>query len=163
MRKKRLQNVAEIMCQMFCGWRLIASKPNLVKLGSGTLDIDAVSGRCLFQEKNIEQLAIAEEIRDWLRRELDANNIPILGLACARLTVKLSFSEVPWNEQTKEVFYSDGKAVRTERMNRCTMECNSDVATDELSYRSKLVEIQEWPTGWPADSSDRLRLTQKAG
>jgi hypothetical protein len=63
---KRLQHVADTMCQMFCGWRLIESKPNLVNLGSGTLEIDAITGQCLFQGKSFEQLTIAEEIRAWL-------------------------------------------------------------------------------------------------
>jgi hypothetical protein len=54
---------------MFCGWRLIESKPNLVNLGSGTLEIDAITGQCLFQDKSIDQLKIAEEIRAWLRQD----------------------------------------------------------------------------------------------
>jgi hypothetical protein len=63
---KRLQHVADTMCQMFCGWRLIESNPNLVNLGSGALEIDAITGQCLFQGKSIDQLKIAEEIRAWL-------------------------------------------------------------------------------------------------
>jgi hypothetical protein len=35
-------------------------------------------------------------------------------------------------------------------MNRCAMECNSNVVTDEAVYRSKLTEVEEWPVGWPA-------------
>ena len=137
------------MCQMFCGWRLIESKPSLLNLGSGTLEIDAITGQCHFEGKSIGQLNIAEEIRAWLRRDLARNEIPIAALTGAGLTVKLSFSVVPWNERTKEIFYSDGKAVRTEQMNRCIMKCESNVTTDEAVYRSSLVETQEWPLGWP--------------
>jgi hypothetical protein len=141
------------MCQMFCGWRLIGSKPNLVNLGSGTLEIDAITGQCLFQGKTIGLLTIAEEIRAWLQQDLATNRIPIAALTGAHLAVKLAFSVVPWNEPTREIFYSDGKAVRTERMNRCTMECNSRVTTDEAAYRSKLIEVHEWPLGWPVNTS----------
>lgn len=141
------------MCQMFCGWRLIGSKPNLVKFGPGTLEIDAITGQCHFQGKIIGQLTIAEEIHAWLQQDLAANKIPIVALTCAHLAVKLSFSEVPWNDDAREIFYSDGKAVRTEKMNRCTMECDSNVTADDAVYRSKLIDAQEWPLGWPVNTS----------
>ena len=80
---------------MFCGWRLIGSKPNLVDLGSGTLEIDAITGQCFFQGQIIDQLKIAEEIRGWMQDDLAANKIPIAAVTGARLTVKLSFSLVP--------------------------------------------------------------------
>jgi hypothetical protein len=43
------------------------------------------------------------------------------------------------------IFYLDGKAVRTEKMNRCVMRCDSNATTDEAVYRSKLTEFEEWP------------------
>jgi len=141
---------------MFCGWRLIKSKPSLLTLGSGTLEIDAITGQCVFQGKTISQLTIAEEIRAWLQQDLATNKIPIETLTGARLVVKLSFSAVPWNEPTTELFYSDGKAISTEQMNRCVMECGSNVTTDESIYRSKLTEVQEWPLGWPNSTVCRL-------
>ena len=101
MGRKRLQHVADTMCQMFCGWRLIGSKPNLVDLGSGTLEIDAITGECLFAGRIIEQLTIAEEIRAWVRDDLAANEIPVVALNRARLTVNLLFRVVPWSKQTK--------------------------------------------------------------
>jgi hypothetical protein len=137
---------------MFCGWRLIGSKPNLVDLGSGTLEIDAISGECFFAGRIIEQLTIAKEIRAWVKDDLAANEIPLVALKRARLSVNLSFSVVAWSKQTKEIFYSDAGAVHTEKMNQCTMECDSNVATDAAVYSSKLTEVQEWPTGWPANN-----------
>lgn len=149
MQRKRVQHIADTVCQMFCGWRLIASKPNLLKLGSGTLEIDAITGQCIFQDKAIGQLTIAEEIRAWLHQDLATNKIPVAALTGAHLSVKLSFSVVPWNESTTEIFYSDGKAIRTEKMNRCVIECDSKVTTDRSVYRSTLMEVQEWPLDWP--------------
>jgi hypothetical protein len=134
---------------MFSGWRLIESKPNLLKLGSGTLEIDAITGQCVFQGKPTYKLTIAEEIRAWLQKDLATNKIPIAALTGAHDDVRLSFSVVPWNEAIREIFYADGKAIRTEKMNRCVMECNSNVTTDDSVYRSKLMEVQEWPLDWP--------------
>lgn len=84
---------------------------------------------------------------------LAANKIPIAALTGAQLAAKLSFSIVPWNETTREIFYLGGKAVRTEKMNRCVVECDSNIPTDEADYRSKLIEVQEWPLGWPFNTS----------
>jgi hypothetical protein len=151
MRRKRLQHVADTMCQMFCGWRLIGSKPNLLELGSGVLEIDAISGQCVFQGKPIGQLAIAKEIRAWLQQDLATNQIPSGSVARAGLAVRLSFFVVPWTAPSKQIFYSDGKAVRTESMNRCVIECDSKVTTDEAVYNSTLSEVQEWPLGWPVN------------
>jgi hypothetical protein len=153
MRRKRLQNVADTMCQMFCGWRLINSKPNLLKLGSGALEIDAITGECVFQGKTLVRLTIAEEIRAWMHHELATNNVPIAGLTGASLAVNLTFTVVPWSEPSREIFYSAGKAVRTNKMNRCVLECSSSVTTDETVYRSELREVQEWPLGWPVNDS----------
>jgi hypothetical protein len=140
------------MCQVFCGWRLITSKPTLVRLGSGILEIDALTGHCLFDGSGVDRLPIAEEICAWLQHDLRSNKIPLGDLTCARLTVKLSFSQVPWNNQAGEIFYSKGKPVSTERMNRCTIECDSNVSTDNAVYRAKLTEVQEWPLEWPTNS-----------
>jgi hypothetical protein len=31
------------------------------------------------------------------------------------------------------------------------IECESNVATDEAVYDSRLTEVQEWPIGWPTN------------
>ena len=152
MRGKRLQNAADSLCQMFCGWRLIGSKPELVKLRSGILVIDAITGQSSFQGQTIDQFAIAEELRAFLQRNLEANKVPMDVLKSAQLTVQVSFSLVPWNNAAKETFYSDGIQVRTKKMNRCSMQCESKVTTDKAVYHSSQTEVQVWPVGWPSQS-----------
>jgi hypothetical protein len=127
---------------------LIGSKASLVDFGAGTLEIDAITGNCSFQGKSTRQLTIAEEIRAWMHGDLAANNISLKAITGARLSVKLSFSVVPWSSRKTEIFCSGGKAVRTGNMNRCLIECDSHVSTDEAVYRSHLIEIQKWPIGW---------------
>jgi hypothetical protein len=123
---------------MFCGRRLVGSKRMLVELGSGTLEIDA-------------QLPIAIELVGWMQQDLATQRIPTTVLVRARLSVKLSFSQVPWNTKTKEIFYSNGEAVRSQKMHKCIFDCDSEVATDEAVYRSTRTEAQEWPVGWPTE------------
>ena len=151
MRRKRLKNITDTLCQMFCGWRLVGSKRMLAELGSGTLEIDALTGQCQFQGKRIVQLPIAIELVGWMQQDLATHRIPTTVLVRARLSVKLSFSQVPWNSRTKEIFYSNGEAVRSQKMHKCIFDCDSEVATDEAVYRSTRTEAQEWPVGWPTE------------
>ena len=136
---------------MFCGWRLINCKAELVKLGSGELEIDALSGDCFFEGRPIPELSIAVELREWLKEDLGAHRIPIEALSRARLKAQLSFSEIPWGaRQTNEHYFSDGRTVRTAKMHRCVIRCESEVATVEAVYRSEFSDLEEWPVGWPA-------------
>lgn len=70
------------LCQMFVGWRLNASKPTIVGLGSGTLEIDALIGQCTFQDEPIVGFPIAQELFAWMTKELSAQQIPARNLAC---------------------------------------------------------------------------------
>ena len=135
---------------MFCGWRLCGSKRILVELGSGNLEINILTGQCEFQGKPIAQLPIALELVEWMRQDLQTHGIPSALLTRARLSVKLSFSRIPWDTKTKEIFYVDGSAVRSENMHKCIFECDSEVATSEAIHRGKQTEVQQWPVGWPA-------------
>jgi len=123
----------------------------LVRLGSGRLVIDALTGQCEFEGKPIAQLPIALELVGWTRQDLEKHGLPATVLARAHLSAKLSFSEIPWKTKGKETFYKGGGAVRSEKMHRCIFECASEVATKEAVYLSKQVETQEWPVGWPTE------------
>jgi hypothetical protein len=151
MYRKRLQNVADNLCQIFCGWRQMKSKPMLVELGSGILEIDVLTGQCMFEDKLTVQLPIAVELSSWMQKELSSQQIPTSAIRRARLVATLLFTQIPWNAQTKEVFLSHGNPVRSERMHRCTFDCESEIATDERIYQSRMREVQEWPLGWPED------------
>jgi hypothetical protein len=122
----------------------------LVDLGSGSLEINALTGQCEFQGKLIAQLPIALELVAWMRQDLETHRIPTALLIRARLSAKLSFSRIPWNTKTNPSFYVGSSPVRTENMHKCMFECDSEVATSEAVYRAKQTEIQCWPVGWPA-------------
>ena len=151
MRRKRLQHAADTICHMFCGWRLINCTARLVELGSGTIQIDVLSGRCSFDGRPIPQLSIAEELRLWLLADLESNEIPVAGLTRASLDAKLSFSEISWRDKrSNDQYFNDGRPVRTDTIHRCAIACKSEVATNDAVYRSELEDIEEWPAGWPA-------------
>ena len=156
MRRKRLKQATDTLCQMFCGWRLNNSKLELVKLGSGILEIDALTGECYFNERPIPELSIAVELREWLKEDSAAHNIPIEAISQARLKAELFFSEILWNDrQTKgEMFFSgNGGAVKTPTMHRCVIQCESELTTDEAVYHSNFKDLEEWPIGPPHNNS----------
>jgi len=151
MRRKRLQHAADTLCKMFCGWRLDSSKASLARLGSGTIEVDTLTGDCSFEGKPIESLPIVRELQAWLRDDLRTHSIPIEELKAARLRARLLFSLIPWSERRKkaEIFYRDGRTVCTGQVHRCEIECEREIATDEALYRSRLQDFEEWPTEWP--------------
>ena len=151
MRRKRLQHAADILCYMFCGWRLNTSKPVLAQLGSGLLEIDALSGDCSFNGRSVPPLTISVELRAWLKDDLAQHQIPIDAISRANLKANLSFTEIPWSERsTLEIFFANERAVQTATMHRCVINCASEIVTDEKTYRSTYADVEEWPPGWPA-------------
>jgi hypothetical protein len=84
----RRHDVPHVLC-----WRQLSSKNRLVELGSGTLEIDILTGKSIFDEKGIPKLPIAIELQLSLQRFLVSNRIHIPVLR-ARLRVKLSFSRI---------------------------------------------------------------------
>jgi len=149
MSRKWLQNVADNLCQIFCGWRLIGSKPILVELGSGTIEINVLKSHAMFSGRPIRHLPIASELSRWLHKELLAQKILPTEILHATLRARLAFEKVSWNKKTQELFFANGKAVTTKRMHRCSFFCEGEVATAGKVYRSRLEEVQEWPVGWP--------------
>jgi hypothetical protein len=131
----------------------------LVELGSGILEIDALTAQCQFDGKPILELPIARELAAWLQQDMRRRAQPTV-LVRAHLSAKLSFTQVPWNARTKEIFYSNGEVVRSQKMHNCVFECRSEVAGDGAAFHCKRIETQEWPVGWPADHEEASVSTQ---
>lgn len=129
----------------------MGSKSKIAELGSGTLEIDALTGQCLFEGKSLADLPIAKEIQLWLHDDLAANRIPIEMLVRAQLTARLSLSVIRWEERANktQIFFAGKGALRPEKMHRCSIGCASEIATDEAVYRSTYQDQEEWPPGWP--------------
>jgi hypothetical protein len=100
MRRKRLQHVADNLCQMFCGWRQIFSKRRLVELGSGTLDLNVLRETCTFEGRFVEPLPILAELRGWMVRDLAEHHIPLDAIDQAQVEARLQFSSIRWDERT---------------------------------------------------------------
>lgn len=137
---------------MFCGWETFLDYNELVDLGSGKLEIDALTGMCSFNESPVDTLLIARALNKWLTRECQSNNIDIYLMLKVRLTVNLDFSKIAWKEREYslgEHFFKDDKEIKPMEMHRCNFRCESLVQTDEKTYSSGYSRIREWPVGWP--------------
>lgn len=150
MRRKRLQHVAQNLCQMFCGWRLVNSYRDVERLGSGTLEVNALEGNCVFDGEPIGSTAIAAELQAWLEEDLRRNKIPATALRHARVTATLRLSTVNARDRvTSDQHFSQGKALQAGRFNRLAITCIGEVATDEAIYMAEYDDVGEWPVGWP--------------
>ena len=151
MRRKRLQHIADTLCHILCGWRQIEDKPRLVELGSGTLEIDAISGACAFNGSPISPLGVATELRLWLNEDLAAHSISISALKSARIRADLEFSRIGAPERTTSgEFYVRGRSQRSVSWHRCQVRCTSEVISGPDLYTSEFSDLEEWPFGWPA-------------
>jgi hypothetical protein len=151
MRRKRLNHAADTFCQIFRGWRLSNSLHTLVKLGSGTLIINAKDGTCTIDGASIETLPIASEVNGWFTEDLAKHRIPETAISVARLTVQLGLSTIQGKQRSNPVQHiaPDGKPIREGKFYRLSMQCNSEIATDEATYSAAVSDTVEWPENWP--------------
>lgn len=150
MKRKRLRHVAQNLCQMFCGWRLTNSYPELARLGSGTLAIDALTGECLFNGAAIEALSIAGELQDWLLEDLDRCHIPVDDLREVTVTADLDLTAISARKRvTGDYHFENGKVLTEGTFNRLVILCRSSVIMGETRYEAEERDVEEWPVGWP--------------
>jgi hypothetical protein len=163
-RRKRLKHNAFILCHMFCGWRLVNSFDRLVALGSGTLEIDALTAGCRFNGEPIESLSIAWELHHWLRDDLAAQGLPVEDIRSARLVARLELSEVVRRARVTRAqhFGPGGQHMSGPAFHRCTIACRGEVVTEDAVYEAEYEDVEEWPVGWPAAepgaAADRGRM-----
>jgi len=151
MRRKRLKHAADTLCHMFCGWRLANSYSDIEMLGSGTLSIDALTGDSTFNESPTGELNIAGELHAWLIEDCQNYDIPIEQIRHARLTAELDLSKTDWKHRTSNNHWFDenGGKIVWRKINRCVINCESSIVTDELEYKSAYDDVEEWPEGFP--------------
>ncbi len=152
MRRKRLKHNAFILCHMFCGWRLVNCYDRLVALGSGTLQINALTAECRFNGEPVEPLSIAWELHHWLREDLAAQRLTIEEIQSARLDARLELSLVARRARVTRAahFGADRQHVSGPMFHRCSIACRSELATDDTVYCAEYEDVEEWPVGWPA-------------
>jgi hypothetical protein len=131
MRRKVLQDFANVFCQMFVGWRLHIADDlqRLEQLTSGVLAIDILTAACQHNGADFPPLTIAVEIQAWFTDQLHKHAIPVHAIERAALVVEFQVGI----EQRKR-----------RRIRHLQFLCRSQIATAEKVYRS---ELQSTDTG----------------
>jgi len=136
---------------MFFNWRQTLSTPRLVDLGTGILEVDALTGESRFNGAPIEPLSMATELRAWLERDLAEHDIPKATLREATVRIDLSFDLIPWDQRnTSSQLVARGGRAESVPMHRFAAKCASLLRTEEVEYRGKYQYAEEWPVEWLA-------------
>ena len=132
MRRKVIQDFANVFCQMFMCWRL--GIPNnldiLETLGSGVLSIDVQTGACVYNATTALDLPIAHELHTWFIEALVKHHIPPAAIISAELTV---------------AFHVRVEHKRRVRNRYLAFHCRSHIATDEKAYIGEAHEPADQP------------------
>tara|TARA_R110001592_G_scaffold321040_1_gene599486 strand:- start:36 stop:431 length:396 start_codon:yes stop_codon:yes gene_type:complete len=128
------------------------SYSEIVELGSGELEIDALTGDCKFEGRAIDQLIIAGALCSWLNDDLATHSIDPSKLLGASVLAKLKLSTITSKKRVTSDYHMgrDGRPIALGQFYRLEIRCNSEVATDEKVYSSEYNDIEEFPHGWPA-------------
>jgi len=82
------------------------------KLGSGTLEINAMDGSCEYNQSQIKKLSIASVLNSWFLEELNVNNITMSEIDAALLTVQVEVTPPEYgNRFTSFPFHCISKIV----------------------------------------------------
>jgi hypothetical protein len=129
MRRKVLQDHANVFCQMFVGWRMIANDiPTLVRLRHGPLTIDVLTGTAKHADAPIRNLYIAGELQAWFAAQLAEHNIPREAIAAAVVYVDFDATAVPRR--------------RHDRF-KLAFDCRSLIETADRKYEGRLSDTIE--------------------
>lgn len=136
---------------MFCGWRLMNSYEAIQNLGTGLLEIDALTTECKFNGNQIESLSIAHELHGWLIEDLTKHNISVSAVSIASLSVNLELQRAPASSRTKGSFYigKNGMPIEKGEFFHLKAECRSELDADEAHYQTEKIHYEQWPVGWP--------------
>ncbi len=129
MRRKVIQNYADVLCHMAIGWRMGEDLETLAELPDGTIEINILTGRAMHSRAGDLSLRIASEMQAWLKQRLSADRIPEDAIVRAVITLGTRTDRIRTDK--KRVVSFD-------------WQCHSLLATDEKTYESKLAEAHTW-------------------
>ncbi len=145
MRRKRLKHQAHVLCHMFRGWQLLNDYRTLTELGSGSLEIDFLTERCLHNAQFIPTLTIVRTVSSWWREDLASHRIPLDDIQEARLTVGLDIGEQQ-GQRDHSVTWADPAPVFIS----CAVRARGVIRTNEATYAAEYADRLEWPRNWAA-------------
>jgi hypothetical protein len=135
-----LQELAERLCQSFCGWKLQHDRRTLSKLGSGRLEVDLVKKTCRFGHNYIPRLIMVDELIRQLRAHLQDDGAAPEELRSAALEIRLTIEEREDQKDKSVVWFGD-----YDGFVGCEMEIRCTLSTDDESCKAEHRGYVEWP------------------
>jgi hypothetical protein len=137
MRRKVLQDFANVFCQRFIDLPSGYDLATFVHLGSGFYFLDILTGNCSRDGIQIPPLMTCKEYREWLQTQLNKRNIPLEVLRVS-MRIKVLVSEVKVKTSFGHVFES------------ASFECNClcEIQTDEKTYVGNCRGAKAWGFDW---------------
>lgn len=151
MRRKRLNHTVDILCDMFCGWRLMNSYTEIERIGTGKLEIDIITGVCIFNDSQIESLSIAYELNAWVKEDFEKHNITLADIQTVKLVANLTLETSLAQKASQSSFYigKDGKPIEKGSFYNLSAKLHSIVKTNDAIYQNERTHYETWPVGWP--------------
>ena len=145
MKRNRYQHIANVLCEMFCGWQLHPDYRRLTELGSGELDIDLLQAGCRHNGVSIRMPDIGNVLVSALTEDLERHGVSINGLSHASLTVRYILEEHEgqrdkWTSWANPARYYVG----------CELSLKSRIVTDTREFTRDYNAQLEWPKNWAA-------------
>ena len=134
MRRKVLQDFANVFCQRFIDLPSGHDLATFVYLGSGSATLDILSGECTFNGNPIRSLHTCAEDRKWLEEQCAKHHIPLAGILGATMAIAVDVTNVV----VRSAFGY------THRSACFAFVCRSKIATDEKSYVGQAAGEKTW-------------------
>ena len=129
MRRKRLNHYANVVCNMFVGWRMGDDLEVLSELPDGKITVNLLTGNAYHFEVGEIDLWIPKELQAWLQDQSKKEGVDIGGIESAILEVDIDKNKVATNKKKVVMFHFD---------------CNSLFTTSEACYSGALKEVHKW-------------------
>jgi hypothetical protein len=126
MRRKVIQDFANVCCQMFLTSLSNYDQINLALFGSGLIHIDFLTMRCEHNKHSISPLFYCMHFRSWLEGQCQKHDIDYGKITKAELFVQVNLS------------LSYGKGELGWLTSKMDLFCKSCIATAEKEYTSEM-------------------------
>jgi len=134
MKRKVIQDFANVFCQRFIDVPSGYDLATLVHSGSGTASLNVLTGHCTFNDAPIRSLDACAQNKSWLEERCHKHGISVGDIICATMTVEVRISNVA-------VKTSFGY---TKRSASFAFVCQSQITTDEKRYVGHAAGERVW-------------------
>ena len=137
MKRKIIQDFANVCCQMFLASLTNSDRINFVIFGSGVVSMDFLTQRCTHNNIAVSPLFYCISYRDWLNEQCAKHELDIARLTAAELRVEMKV----------RTFRKVTGGIRGWLSTSMDFSCLSRITTKEREYTCEMADSQEMGLG----------------